>query len=389
MRFVELIIDEEQDVYGIEAISLVDEPAIEMDFIALKKHLKGMTEKVQFAVADEEKRTLIGPALVPDKPIYRNSGDDEYYVYFSKRTVKKAMELFQKSGMQKNWTLHHDGSLEGLSVVESWIVDDPKMDKSQVYGMEVPKGTWMVSVKVDNDEVWMEQVKEGNVKGFSIEGYFVDKAEMLSQDFKDEDDPCWEGYEMIGFKMKNGKKVPNCVPIEMSFAEMIDGKPVFDNPEDAESLAKKIGCEGHHVHSVDGKDFYMPCAEHSDLTDKILEEVKMESYTDYPDAVKNNAKKVIEFTEKNGWGDCGTPVGKTRANTLAKGEPVSVDTIKRMNSYLIRHKKDLEASTSYTDGCGLLMYDSWGGRAALRWTESKLKELELVAEVEDAISKEG
>jgi hypothetical protein len=74
---------------------------------------------------------------------------------------------------------------------------------------------------------------------------------------------------------------------------------------------------------------------------------------------------------------------------LAKGEPVSVDTIKRMNSYLIRHKKDLEASTSYTDGCGLLMYDSWGGRAALRWTESKLKELELVAEVEDAISKEG
>lgn len=334
MKFIELIIDEDQEMFGIEAISLVDEPAIEMDFIALKNQLKGMAQKVQFAVSDNDKKTLIGPALIPDKPIYRNNGEEDYYVYFSKRTVRKAMELYQKEGFQKNFTLQHDGELEGLSVVESWVVDDPKMDKSQVYGMDVPKGTWMVSVKVDNEEVWMSQVKEGNVKGFSIEGYFVDRAEKLAQQMKDEDDPCWAGYEMIGFKTKDGKKVPNCVPIEAA------------------------------------------------------KEMELESYTDYPEAVKNNAKKVIAFTEENGWGDCGTPVGKTRANTLAKGEPVSLDTIKRMNSYLIRHKKDLEASTSYTDGCGLLMYDSWGGKAALKWSDSKIKELELVSDIEDAINQE-
>lgn len=103
--------------------------------------------------------------------------------------------------------------------------------------------------------------------------------------------------------------------------------------------------------------------------------VNMESYSDYPEGVKSNAKKVLDWTEKNGWGSCGTNVGKVRANQLANGEPISVETIKRMYSYLSRHSVDLESSTSYSDGCGLLMYDSWGGKAALRWAESKLKEI--------------
>jgi hypothetical protein len=100
-----------------------------------------------------------------------------------------------------------------------------------------------------------------------------------------------------------------------------------------------------------------------------------ESYADYPDGVKSNAKKVLEYTEENGWGSCGTPVGKQRANQLANGEPISVDTIKRMYSYLSRHEVDLESSASYGDGCGRLMYDAWGGKAALRWSRNKLREL--------------
>lgn len=94
--------------------------------------------------------------------------------------------------------------------------------------------------------------------------------------------------------------------------------------------------------------------------------------------MKSNARKAIEYAEKNGWGDCGTPVGKQRANQLAKGEKISVETIKRMRNYLIRHEGDLDSSKSYSDGCGKLMYDSWGGRAALRWSESKLKELGIL-----------
>lgn len=100
-----------------------------------------------------------------------------------------------------------------------------------------------------------------------------------------------------------------------------------------------------------------------------------ESYADYPEGVRSNAKKVLEYTDENGWGSCGTPVGKQRANQLANGEPISVDTIKRMYSYLSRHEVDLESSASYGDGCGLLMYDAWGGKAALGWSRNKLREL--------------
>lgn len=103
---------------------------------------------------------------------------------------------------------------------------------------------------------------------------------------------------------------------------------------------------------------------------------KFESYSDYPESVKNNAKKVLKWTEENGWGNCGTPVGKQRANQLANGEPISFDTIKRMYSYLSRHKVDLESSKSYEDGCGLLMYDSWGGEEALKWSENKINQIE-------------
>jgi hypothetical protein len=104
----------------------------------------------------------------------------------------------------------------------------------------------------------------------------------------------------------------------------------------------------------------------------------MESFSDYPDGVKNNAKKAIEWANSNGWGSCGTPVGKQRANQLAKGEPISVDTIQRMYSFLSRHEGDLESSSAFGDGCGYLMYQAWGGKAALGWAHNKLKDLGLV-----------
>jgi uncharacterized protein len=114
-----------------------------------------------------------------------------------------------------------------------------------------------------------------------------------------------------------------------------------------------------------------------------------DSYSDYPEAVRNNAKRVLKFVEENGWGPCGTDVGKQRANQLAKGEALSVDTIKRMYSYLSRHEVDLAASTSYEDGCGLLMYDAWGGKAALTWSRSKLRELGEIKEHSSAMITKG
>jgi hypothetical protein len=110
-----------------------------------------------------------------------------------------------------------------------------------------------------------------------------------------------------------------------------------------------------------------------------LDSYSASSYTDYPDAIKHNAQKALDWAEKNGWGRCGTSVGKQRANQLAKGEPISIATIKRMHSFLSRHEADLQSSTSYSDGCGKLMYDAWGGKAALGWSNNKLRQLGLSA----------
>ena len=117
------------------------------------------------------------------------------------------------------------------------------------------------------------------------------------------------------------------------------------------------------------------------LDKKYLEKLRrydLDSYNDYPDSVSNNARRALDWVEKNGWGSCGTEVGKIRANQLAKKEPISVDTIKRMYSYLSRHEVDLETSKGFGDGCGYLMFSSWGGKAGLAWSRSKLKKLNLV-----------
>jgi hypothetical protein len=304
MRIVELIIDEEAEMYGIDAISLVDRPAIELDFIALKE------ARVEFAEADTDKRILIGPALVPDKPIYRKNGEDEFYVYFSKATVRRAAELYLKHGNQANHTLEHEHTINGLTVVESWMVEDKEKDKSAIYGLDVPVGTWMVAVKVDNEAIWQEWVKEGKVKGFSIEGYFADKMQ------KNKDD------EMLA------------------------------------ELARAIVS--------------------TDKRTKNGKRVVMESYSDYPEAVRNNARKGIELNEKNG-NKCATQTGKVRAQQLANGEPVSLETVKRMASYLARAEEYYDESD--TSACGTISYLLWGGKAARRWAEAKLNE-ELLRAIE-------
>ena len=178
IKLVELVIDEESDFAGIQAISIVDEPAIEEDFVALASH------EIKLAEVDKEKKILMGAALIPNKKIYRSNGEEEYYIYFSQETVKKASELFLTKGNQNNSTLEHEIELNGLSVVESWIVEDEKQDKSRKYGFNVPVGTWMVSMKVNNDEIWDNYVKTGKVKGFSIEGHFVD---AIKEDKKEQE----------------------------------------------------------------------------------------------------------------------------------------------------------------------------------------------------------
>jgi phage head maturation protease len=176
VEIIELLIDETKEEMGINAVSVVESPAIEENFVALQKH------EVELKEVDTEKRILMGAALIPNKQIYRKNKDKEFYIYFSEDTVRKASELFLMRSNQNNATYEHERNmLEGMSVVESWIIEDEKTDKSKLYGFSLPKGTWMISMKVNNDEVW-QKVKDGDVKGFSIEGYFVDKYDMSSHE---------------------------------------------------------------------------------------------------------------------------------------------------------------------------------------------------------------
>jgi hypothetical protein len=306
MNIVELVIDENDDVSGIEAISVVESPAIEEDFIALKN------QEFKLAEVDKEKRILMGAALVPNKPIYRRSGEDEYYIYFSKDTVRKASELFFIRGNQNNSTLEHNMPLTGLTAVESWIVEGEK-DKTRHYDLDVPIGTWMVSMKVHNDDVWNNYVKTGKVKGFSIEGYFADKLE---------------------------KPQDKSIKDELSKIEEEEAQHILDQ-----------------------------------LTNLFDNEQEFESYADYPDGVKNNAKRGIELNKKVN-NKCATQVGKVRAQQLAKGEAITVETIKRMFSYLSRAEEYYDEGDS--KACGTISYLLWGGKAGLRWAGSKLKELDLL-----------
>ena len=183
MRIVELILDEDQEEGGIEAISIVESPAIESDFVALE------SQEIKLATVDKEKRILLGALLIPNKPIYRNGAEGEYYIFFSKETIVKASQMYLRNGNQNSTTLEHDQTLKGLTLVESWIVESETEDKSRKYGLNVPIGTWMGSVKVNNEDVWQEYVETNKVRGFSIEGYFSDRMETkdkIKEDMSEE-----------------------------------------------------------------------------------------------------------------------------------------------------------------------------------------------------------
>ena len=304
MRIVELILDDEE-ITGIEAISVVNAPAIEEELILLKN------QEIKLAEVSTEKRILLGALLIPNKPIYRRKGNDEYYIYFSKDTVLKASQLYLQNGNQNKATLEHQHSINGLTLVER-IVEDETHDKSRKYGLNVPVGTWMGAVKVNNEEIWEQFVKTGKVKGF-IEGYFADKMERPKE-------------------------------------------PINDFEEDeAQDMLK-------HIRRIVKKDGRY----------KDGEKEELESYSDYPSGVKNNAKRGIDLNEKVN-NKCATDVGKIRAQQLAQGKPISKETIKRMYSYLSRAEEYYDESD--TKACGTISYLLWGGKAGKRWAESKLKEL--------------
>ena len=291
-KIVELIIDDNDEMSGVNAISVVENPAIEELFIALN-------DQTLLKAVDKKRGVLVGPALIPNKKIFRVNPKtkEEFYIFFSEETVRKASEKFFMEANQSNATLEHKKNLKGMTVVESWIIEG-KNDKSKDYGMNLPVGTWMVSMKV-TDEIY-KKAESQEIKGFSIEGFFADELEA---------------------KMHTQNQI-------------------------------------------------------QELKDLL----KLNTYNDYPESAKNNAKKVLKWRDEHGDEVKGmTRVGWTRANQLSKGENISRSTISRMASFK-RHEKNAEVSAEFKStpwkDRGYVAWLGWGGTSGVNWAIKKLESID-------------
>jgi len=305
MELYEIILEEDKD-QGVEAISLVDSPAIEENFINLSDD-----NKVLLASVVEEKRIVIVIILVPDKAIYRRDGEKEYYIFFSKDTIRRTAEKFMLNKNIDKATEQHGELIKDVHLMETWLVEDEQYDKSKKYDLDLPVGTWAGTMKINNDEMW-SKIKNGELKGFSIEGVFSNM--LVSQSSQE---------------------------IELSEQELDDLDLMVKLEDVREILAKSHGYE-------------------------------LQSYSDYPQAARNNARRALKYKKENG-SSCGTSVGWTRASQLASGAALSRSTIARMASFK-RHQQHKDVP--YSEGCGGIMWDAWGGSAGVNWAIRKLKQID-------------
>jgi hypothetical protein len=317
MKLYELKIEDE-NVDEVFAISLVESPAMESDFVYFDK------EEVQFAAIDKEEQMLIGAVLIPEKKILRIDGEGQpYHVFFSKETVKKLAQNYLMKKYTDKATLEHDSKIKGVHLVESWIKES-KLDKSNQYNLNLPVGSWVGLFKITDSKLWKDYVKTGKVKGFSIEGLFEHKL------------------------------------VEASFIDELLEKDIDKLSEvEAEIALAKIT-------AIIKKDNRF----------KKKEKIEFQSYDDYPQSVRDAARIAREQNEKVG-GKCMTLVGKRRSADLEAGRPLSRETIARMVSYLSRAKSVYEQNKSNRESCSYIAYKGWGGETALTWAENKLKQIDM------------
>ena len=187
-KIYELVLTDE-NLQGVDCISVVGEPAMESKYVAFANQ----EPKINFAKIDNEKQILLGVAMIPDKNIFRfdEATKEEYYVYFTKETIKRVSELYLKKGNQLNANLeHNEKETINATIAESWIVEDLEKDKTKLYNIDAPIGSWVVAMKIENSEDWQKAKEQGT--GFSIEGMFTERVNFKNEDmnfnFKEEFD---------------------------------------------------------------------------------------------------------------------------------------------------------------------------------------------------------
>jgi hypothetical protein len=380
-KIFELKIEEDDELSGVDAVSLVDEPAIEINWLAFNKTQEDFFipdgEDMKFSSMILEKGQseddlinegwdMVKEDFISSSPNSPSFEDTEErlirYKYVlnpqaSGSPIKDTTREFCKDLLQKNFVYRVE-DLEG-------ITNDLGSSAMVWRGSYNCRHLWQKIEYRRGDRI----VNKGSVTKGRIDGA--------------------ESYDVMGEPQPDTR-----VPGKASFAVGVphytkDGK-LYEGPTHKDASGKLMTGAVHtedseYLYHQDELSYDNPLPSYVDevsgdtISKSLVEPTTFESYSDYPDSVKNNAQAVLKYVEENGWGSCGTDVGKQRANQLAKGEPISLDTVKRMYSYLSRHEVDLESSKGYGDGCGKLMYDSWGGKSALSWSQSKINQADKMS----------
>ena len=362
-KIFELKIEEDDDVSGIDSISLVDEPAIEVNWVAFNK------TKEDFYIPDGEDEKYLD--LIMSKSEAEDDLINDGWEIASIRVLGE--EKFY--GTEPNQPSAQD--TEDYLVRYKYILN-PNISQSAI----ISTTRQFCKTILNQNRVW--------------------RIEDMDAVFNEFGQPAtlWRGgwncrHRWAEIKYKRDTKIINKASVktgveDVSIPQQINVYNDKTQKNPSPSTIRNLGLKKENAF-----EYLNPLPPYvdeisGDTISKSLTEPTtfQDSYSDYPDSVKNNAKAVLKYVEENGWGSCGTDVGKQRANQLAKGEAISLDTVKRMYSYLSRHEADLESSKGYGDGCGKLMYDSWGGKSALAWAKSKINQAEKMSKQHFAIDNE-
>lgn len=254
---------------GVYGISLVENPAMEGHFITLSEQ----EAEIHLKTINEDERLLIGLVLEPNKPVYRNQDGEEFNIVFSEGTVKELSHGFYKGGFHQNSSLEHNDKINGVTFVESWIIEDSKNDKSSALGLSYPKGSWMATMKVDSQDVWDDYVKTGKVKGFSVDAMvslkeLKFKSEINMSEQKSVIEAITEGlskgFEGFMAQFKKQQEEAKSTTVELGTTTTSDGNVVINFEGEELVVGGKVW-----ILAEDGAEVALPAGEY-ELEDKRI-----------------------------------------------------------------------------------------------------------------------
>lgn len=384
MRIIELIVDEAdyQDQFiGIDGIALVKRPAHEENWLAFHKE---KPLKQPHEVLTQEQMIELAEALAAFGEKHEDIIDDGY-VLESVRKVDSRKQAFV-GDITSN---PNDVSIEDTAGyrVRYKYVGPPPIRTSRDFCREMLAANYVYRIE-DIDRMTMTQANEefGYYDIFEWRGSYNCRHFWVELRYKQVDPNKGILQNKIINNSKRERNVVGEVQIpqqpteteatannkrlrlssqDFKMVDTIDNQPLFDNREEAHQVANIMGCEGIHIHNINGKDYYMPCAKHSELADTY----------DVPKFVQEKACKARKYKEDNPDVGCGTRVGWVRSSQLCNGEKISRDTISRMASFA-RHLGNAEKQKSYDEGCALLMVDAWGGKEGIEWAQKELERID-------------